>query len=97
MAGPKKHPHWQQRLAFHRSRCQARRLGEPWAQEFTFEQWLNLWAGDWSKRGRGLRDLCMVRVDRDLPWHQDNVDICERREYLQPQGRYWRGGRWQNT
>ncbi len=83
-----------ERLAYQRSQCQARYLNQPWSEEFTFEEWWRCWQPHWPRRGRGARDFCMIRQDQDLPWHQDNVDICERLEYLQPEGRYWRNRRW---
>lgn len=67
--------------AWLRHRCQARFRKEDY--ELTWEQWQELWFPDlWSKRGRAVDDLCLQRINTDLPWADYNVEIVTRREHL---------------
>jgi len=62
---------------WHLARAQANHRGEGW--ELSIEEWFELWTPDlWSKRGRGTNDLCMVRLDKSLPFRMDNVKIVTR-------------------
>jgi len=72
----------QQRLCYHRSRCQARFRREPWSEEFTFEEWWRIWQPHWLERGTYADCLIMCRVDWDQAWHQDNVRLVVRRDWL---------------
>ena len=49
-----------------------------------FEDFERAWnkGGAWEHRGRLIDDLCMVRLDPDLPWHKSNISIIPRREQL---------------
>lgn len=71
-----------QRLKYHRQRCQARFRSEPWAESFTFEQWWEIWRFYWDQRGRNRDDLVLVRVDTAKPWSKNNVKLRVRREWL---------------
>jgi hypothetical protein len=77
-----KMPLFKQRLCYHRSQAQARFRREPWAPEFTFEEWWRIWQPRWSDRGTYRHCVIMCRVDTDLPWHQDNVALKIRRDWL---------------
>lgn len=90
-----KHSLSDQRLAFHRSRAQARFRQEPWSEEFTFEQWWEIWRDHWHRRGRAPDDLVLVRRHCDQPWHQENVDLWLRRDWLQKSSRESTLRRWQ--
>lgn len=94
MPGPKKHSLNAQKLAYARSRCQARFRAEPWSDEFTFEVWWQIWQPFWSQRGTQADCLIMVRRDTQLPWHQDNVEIWLRRDWLRTCGVINTGRRW---
>jgi hypothetical protein len=59
-------------------KAQAKFRGEAWA--LPFEDYELAWAGRWSQRGRAGTDLCMIRVDTDLPWSLDNTDVISRAE-----------------
>ena len=76
-AGPDKHLR-ARRLAFLRSRCQARFRSEPWS--LTLEDWYQLWPMDkWAKRGKGKDDLITTRIIIDKGWHKGNVMVKPRR------------------
>jgi hypothetical protein len=49
----------------------------------TWEQWSGIWQDDlWHNRGRGIDNLCLQQIDRELGWHIDNVEVISRREHL---------------
>lgn len=80
-------PLMKQKLAFHRSQCQARYRHEAWDPTFTFEAWWLIWQADWSQRGTFGHCLIMVRSNPDLAWSQHNVELINRREWLSQCGR----------
>ena len=41
--------------------------------QFTFQQWLDWWGDDISKRGKGKDKLCMARCGDTGPYHPSNV------------------------
>jgi len=65
-----------------RARAQANFRNEDW--QITEQEFINIWRIDdrYKLRGRGLNSLCMIRVDIDLPWTIDNVEIISRVEHL---------------
>jgi hypothetical protein len=65
-----------------RARAQANFRNEDW--QITEQEFINIWRIDdrYKLRGRGLNSLCMIRVDTDLPWTIDNVEIISRVEHL---------------
>jgi hypothetical protein len=75
-------PH-QQHIAWHRMRAQAVFRGEPW--QFEFNQFQEVWNSHWHLRGRGSEEYCLVRIDYDLPWSTDNVELIQRRQHAQRQ------------
>ena len=60
-------------LAFYRQRCQAKARQEPW--NMTYEQWYAIWDGNWDKRGRHKGAWRMRRIDYNLPWQPDNIQL----------------------
>lgn len=68
-------------IVFLRQRAQSNYRGEPF--RLTFEEWLAVWDGQLSRRGRGTHDLCMQRKDADGAWSRDNVEIVTRKAQLQ--------------
>jgi len=85
--GRKTSPLSRQRLGYHRARCQAKYRGEEWELDF-YEYW-ELWIDHWEERGRGINDMCMIRLDKSLPWRWDNVKMVSRGDYLTQHGRYY--------
>lgn len=77
----------QRYIAFGRAKCQAEWRGEGWL--LTFEQYEEIWGDRWHLRGRTKDTLCLSRIDYDLPWSQDNVEIITRRQHNQRQAQ-WR-------
>jgi hypothetical protein len=94
MAKPFKQELWQQKLAYSRQRCQARFRAEPWSDEFTFDEWWQIWQPNWLRRGRGTDDLVMVRRDIAKAWHQQNVDLWRRGDWLRQCGEFYTRARW---
>ena len=72
-----RYPIWQQQ------RNQAQFRGEPW--ELDFATWYEIWDPYWSVRGRNLGHYCMSRLDWDLGWSPDNVQIITRQEHSRRQ------------
>jgi hypothetical protein len=70
----------EQYTQFLRQRAQARFRKEGW--EIDFEDFVSIWGGDWSHRGRARDELCMTRQDYNLPWHVSNVVIVPRHEHV---------------
>jgi hypothetical protein len=64
---------WQQQ------RNQAQFRGEPWAMPF--DTWCQIWDPYWPLRGRCRGHYCMSRLDWDLGWTPDNVQIITREEH----------------
>lgn len=63
-------------------RAQARHRKESY--ELTVEEWFDLWQGpQWFNRGRYSEAVCLVRLDLNLPWHKDNVEVVNRKQWLQ--------------
>lgn len=84
-----------EKLRYHRSRCQARYRGEPWSEEFTFEEWWRIWQPLWPQRGTHADQLIMVRRDPQEPWSQHNVEIWLRRDWLSHSSRIHTRLNWQ--
>ena len=66
-------------VAFGRARAQAQFRGEAWT--LTFDEFVQVWGADWSRRGRASDDLCMTRVDPDTAWDLHNVELITRCEH----------------
>jgi len=67
----------EQHIAFLRQKAQAKFRNEPW--DLTIEEYFKLWTPElWVQRGRKATDLCMIRIDTNLAWRTDNVEIVER-------------------
>ena len=63
---------------FHNARLQARFRDEPW--ELDRETYIDLWLKDnaWQRMGRDSDSLSMTRIDPELGWSVDNVEIVVR-------------------
>ena len=73
--------------AWQKHRCQARYRGEDYA--LTHEDWCELWPYDkFVCRGRGVKDLSMMRLDPYQPWSLANVEVVVRQKYLDRAGEY---------
>ena len=67
-------------VPFLRQKAQAAFRKEPW--KFKFEEWLAVWNGRLSLRGRKANSLVMARKDWGKPWSTTNVEIISRKEQL---------------
>lgn len=75
--------------AWQKHRAQARYRKEDY--ELTHEDWCKLWPYDkFVCRGRGVKDLSMMRLDPYQPWQLDNVEVVVRQKYLDRAGEYRR-------
>ena len=70
-------------------RCQARFSGE--AHDITEQQYFALWQDHWDQRGRSANNMTMTRVDEELGWTLDNVEIITRSEHLRRSCNFNRG------
>jgi hypothetical protein len=88
------------RLAYIRSRAQAKYRNEDW--ELTFEDWCHFWNTEklFNQRGRKINDLTMVRFEESEPWSTANCVIITRlnqlslaraRQLDKPTGEYFIG------
>lgn len=75
-----------QHIAWQRHRCQARFRGESY--ELSFDEWQELWRGQWHLRGRGSTDLCLTRIDFDGEWAIHNVVVCSRKRHFELLGQH---------
>jgi hypothetical protein len=67
--------------AWAKARAQAHFRGSVW--ELSPEEFFQIWTSDkWAKRGRSSLSLCMIRIDRTLPFTKDNVTIVTRYEQI---------------
>ena len=78
-----KHRAW---LVLH---CQARYRGEEC--EITEQEFFDLWAPYWLRRGRGSSDITMTRIDPESAWRRDNVEFITRKEHLKREKNFWKG------
>ena len=85
--GRKTDPFSKEKLAYARARCQARYRGE--AYELGLDEFMELWSDYWDEKGRGIDDMCMIRLDKSKPWRWDNVRMVTRRDYLTVEGQYF--------
>lgn len=74
-----------------KARAQAWYRGEQWS--ITEQEYISLWRANDSylHKGRTRHSLCMVRIDPDLPWSVDNVEIVTRLEHLRNCGNLKKG------
>lgn len=66
----------------HKAQCQFRQE----AFDLTFEEYEQLWAGEWANRGRSVDSMCMTRSDTSGAWTKKNVELITRREHYKRQG-----------
>ena len=64
-----------------RARAQAWYRGQDWF--ITEQQYIEIWRKDdrYLRKGRANDQLCMTRIDPDLPWTIDNIEIKTRLEH----------------
>jgi hypothetical protein len=64
-----------------RARAQAWYLGEEWL--LTDEEYIQQWRQDdrYLHKGRHNDQLCMTRLNYELPWSMDNIQIITRAEH----------------
>lgn len=72
------------RSRFLQARAQATYRNELW--NFTFEDWILLWMQNdyWAYKGTGKGQYKMYRLDANMPWQIDNVEIGTRHGRYQP-------------
>jgi hypothetical protein len=70
-------------IPFLKARAQANYRNEGW--DLTFEKWFELWDGQWERRGRGIDDLCITRIDPEKPWSDTNAQVVARIDHLREQ------------
>ena len=68
-----------------RHRAQANFRGEE--HDLSFDEFFELWDGQWEYRGRHADGLCMTRIDPELAWSKDNCELRIRKEHLAEQNR----------
>ena len=54
----------------------------------TFEEFQQLWLGNWERKGRSNTDYCLTREDPDGAWILGNVVCIPRIEHLRRQKLY---------
>ena len=80
----------QKYYAWLKHKAQARYRGEEYCLEW--RDWQKIWQGDlWHSRGRGNHDLCLTRIDFELPWSKKNCELITRLEQYRRQGIRKRG------
>ena len=79
LSGPDPVRH-EQFTAWHRQRAQAIYRGEEYL--LTFEDFHAIWGDLWSKRGRGINDYCLSRLDPEKAWDKTNTRVITRYEHL---------------
>ena len=77
---PVRHKLW---LECQRNKAQAKYRGQEW--QISMEEFIELWTTDdrYKRRGRGADNLCLTRINKNKPWHKDNVKFQTRREHFQ--------------
>jgi hypothetical protein len=86
-SGPNPERH-EQYIAWARAKAQANFRNERW--QLSFEDWCELWEGQWHRRGRVKDTVCLTRRDYDEPWCRSNCEVISRREHNQRQKDYAR-------
>lgn len=86
--GPDEYKH-QMYVPWMMAKAQAKFRGEEW--DLSFDEYFELWNGNWDQRGRAADDLCMTRKDWERGWHLSNCYIAVRTEHLVRQGHARKG------
>lgn len=68
-----------QRRAYSRMRSQAKYRRELFT--LTWDEFYEIWHRVWELRGSGREQLCLSRIDPDLAWSIDNVEIITREQH----------------
>lgn len=72
------------RLSYCRMRAQAKYRKDEFT--LTWDEFQQLWDGNWHLKGRELGSLCMSRKDWDGVWSADNIELITRKEHFRRQG-----------
>ena len=88
LVGPDPYKH-SMYLPWLKSKAQAKYRDEVW--ELTFDDYYELWNGNWEYRGRDGEELCMTRIDCEGDWAKNNVEIITNKEKCRRHGINRRG------
>jgi len=66
-------------LQYSRAKAQAKFRGETW--QLTFEDWVEVWQGNWHRRGRHATSLLCNRINPQQPWSPDNIHLVDRYDH----------------
>ena len=75
-----------QRIAWDRMKAQAKFRHEEF--NLSWQEFQEVWEGQWHLRGRAVDDLCLTRCDWWGPWSRDNVELCLRKEHFRRQAQH---------
>lgn len=75
----------QNRLSYCRMRAQAKYRGEAW--DLTWDEYKEIWDGKWHLRGTTKESYVLTKIDQELAWTVDNVEICPRLEQWRRQSK----------
>lgn len=80
------------RYAWLRHKAQCKFRNEEY--NISWEDWENIWSDeDFLKRGRGIDDLCLMKVEIDGDWSVANTQVIRRLDQLQRNTEYRRDNR----
>jgi hypothetical protein len=73
--------------AWMKHRAQAKFRGEDY--HLAWPEWEALWSDElWHQRGRTKDCYCLMRVDLNRPWQEDNVEVVTKSVVLKRSGEY---------
>lgn len=72
------------RVAYNRMKAQAKFRREEWG--LTWQDFIDIWDGQWHKRGRSVDDCCLTRYDWWGSWDKTNTYVTTRKEHFRQQG-----------
>jgi hypothetical protein len=67
------------RTGYNRMKAQCKFRKEPFY--ITWEQFQDLWKGNWHNRGHALTCMCLSRKDDALPWNIENTQLIYREDW----------------
>lgn len=72
-------------IKYLRAKAQAKFRCEHW--DLTWDQWWGLWdkSGKWLEKGSRADGYCMMQLDTQVGWTEDNCRIVPRQEHLSSQ------------
>ena len=71
--------------AWLKARSQAHYRKESWS--ITFDQWVELWADSWPRRGRHTHSLMLMKRSWQEPWTCSNAELVDRETFHLRQGK----------